>query len=111
MKSGYGFITRSDTNEDVFVHWTAIIKKHKKKGRGLVRVGDAVQFDVVKGEKGTEAFKVSQTKGDFATDQRRGAHRMGSGRITSTKINTRNGDKKKEMKGADKRADGKSNGN
>ena len=41
VKSGYGFITREDTKEDVFVHQTAIIKNNPKK-----------EFDLVMGENG-----------------------------------------------------------
>ena len=36
VKSGYGFINRNDTKEDVFVHQTAIIKNNPKKVRKAV---------------------------------------------------------------------------
>ena len=38
VKSGYGFINRNDTKEDVFVHQTAIIKNSPKKA--VRSVGD-----------------------------------------------------------------------
>uniref|UniRef100_A0A8C5M2B3 CSD domain-containing protein n=1 Tax=Leptobrachium leishanense TaxID=445787 RepID=A0A8C5M2B3_9ANUR len=49
VQNGYGFINRDDTEEDVFVHQTL----HS------VGDGETVEFDVVEGEKGTEAANVT----------------------------------------------------
>lgn len=50
---GYGFISRHD-GEDVFVHFSAI----QADGFRSLQEGQAVQFEVVKGNKGWQAENV-----------------------------------------------------
>ncbi len=52
-KKGYGFIEREDGG-DVFVHFSAI----KGDGFKTLTEGQAVEFDVVQGEKGPQASNV-----------------------------------------------------
>jgi CspA family cold shock protein len=51
---GFGFITRSTNNEDVFVHFSAI----SSNGFRSLQEGQQVQFNVVKGPKGNQAENV-----------------------------------------------------
>ena len=52
---GYGFIGR-DGGADVFVHYTAIVAD----GYKTLQEGDAVEFEIVQGQKGPQAANVTK---------------------------------------------------
>ena len=52
---GYGFLGR-DGGSDVFVHFSAI----QTEGYKSLKEGDPVEFDVIQGEKGPQADKVTR---------------------------------------------------
>lgn len=54
QKKGYGFVTRTDTGEDVFVHYTSI----DKDGYKTLDNGQKVMFDIEQGPKGLKASNV-----------------------------------------------------
>ncbi len=54
-EKGYGFISR-ENGDDVFVHFSAITMD----GFKTLEEGQAVQFEIVQGEKGPQATNVSR---------------------------------------------------
>ena len=52
---GFGFLSRSNGQDDVFVHYSAI---QSNGGFRSLHEGQAVQFNVVKGPKGWQAENV-----------------------------------------------------
>ena len=54
---GYGFLGRDD-GPDVFVHFSAI----QTDGYKSLKEGEAVQYDVIQGDKGPQADQVARVK-------------------------------------------------
>ena len=51
---GYGFITNSETGEDVFVHFSGIVAE----GFKTLEEGQSVTFDITEGNRGPQATNV-----------------------------------------------------
>lgn len=54
-EKGYGFISRDDGQDDVFVHFTAI----KMNGFRTLAEGQKVEFEITQGTKGEQAANVN----------------------------------------------------
>jgi CspA family cold shock protein len=52
---GFGFITNSETGEDVFVHFSGIVAD----GFKTLEEGQSVTFDIEQGAKGAQAVNVT----------------------------------------------------
>lgn len=59
-RKGYGFITPSEGEDDVFVHYSAIVAEGDE--FRTLHEGDEVDFEVGEGRKGPEAKNVTVTK-------------------------------------------------
>ncbi|MGH1373735.1 MAG: cold-shock protein [Cellvibrionaceae bacterium] len=52
---GYGFITRGESSDDVFVHYRSI----EGEGYRSLAEGQSVEFDLLEGDKGLQAENVN----------------------------------------------------
>lgn len=57
-KKGYGFIQKDSDGKDIFIHYSAITME----GYKTLKTNDAVEFEVVEGEKGPQAANVTMTQ-------------------------------------------------
>jgi len=55
-RKGFGFIAREDNDEDVFVHYSAIVSE----GFKTLHEGDEVTFEIQEGPKGVQAANVAK---------------------------------------------------
>jgi len=62
---GYGFILPSDSNDDIFAHYSAITMD----GYKTLKAGQEVHFDIVEGEKGLHATNIAPTNTPLNTNQ------------------------------------------
>ena len=81
VKQGYGFITRDDNGEDIFVHRLGIKRNNSQKLIPSLGDGESVWFDVglAKGRHHPEAFNVtgpfsSQVQGSHHSPNRQQSH-------------------------------------
>ena len=56
VRKGFGFIAREDNDEDVFVHYSAIVSE----GFKTLHEGDEVTFEIQEGPKGLQAANVAK---------------------------------------------------
>ncbi len=54
---GYGFILADEGGEDLFAHFSAIVMD----GYKTLKAGQAVDFDITKGDKGLHAINIRTT--------------------------------------------------
>jgi len=74
-RKGYGFITPSEGEKDVFVHYSAI--QVEDGAFANLNENDKVEFEIVQGEKGLEARNVVVTEKAPYTPRERGGGNYG----------------------------------
>ena len=60
---GFGFIAQNDSNQDVFVHWTAVegLDNYEE-----MREGEVVSFEIEKTDRGLRAVNVERSENQAA---------------------------------------------
>ena len=68
---GYGFILSDEAGEDLFAHYSSI----KMEGYKTLKAGQAVTFDIIKGDKGLHACNIQPIDTDSSQPQKQPANK------------------------------------
>lgn len=59
-QKGYGFICASDSQEEIFAHFSSIVME----GYKSLKAGQAVDFEINQGDKGLHALNIRAAEGN-----------------------------------------------
>ncbi|XP_037960666.1 Y-box-binding protein 2-B-like [Teleopsis dalmanni] len=82
-KKGFGFIKRKDTNEDVFMHHSAIMKDDSKKLVRFIADDEELHFDVITDARGSRAENITGPTGQPVRGGQFSGNRYRNGRTLS----------------------------
>jgi Y-box-binding protein 1 len=78
-------IDRDDTNEDIFIHQSAISKNNPNKYKKSVGENERVEFDIVLSDKGQEARNVTGLNGEHVIGSNYAADKKSRKKQSKTK--------------------------